>query len=129
MGIYIDAYSVQTNNVKSVPNKNERLFIENYFNHNRWDYEPRRFIFRYGEYTPDFYDRKRRVYIEVAGTRQAFHVSKHKYYMLEKFFPSIRLEVRKTNGEIVNTDSNGKYIWTDKQAIKRMAFEIKNKAL
>lgn len=79
----------------------EMDFIKNYFEHNNWIYQPA--IFNLGElnYTPDFYDGNRNIFIEVTGSRQAYNQNKEKYKLMSKIFPMIKLELRKPNGDLL----------------------------
>jgi len=83
-------------------NKNESVFAENYFDHDKWIYEPICFYFNNTKYTPDFYDAKRHVFIEVAGTRQAFHSNKRKYMMFMRAYPKTPLEIRDKDGTLMD---------------------------
>jgi hypothetical protein len=78
---------------KTPTHQKERMFVELYFNHKNWLYLPMVFHLPIGNYTPDFYDAERHVFLEVAGSRQAFHANKHKYQMFKELLPSFRLEV------------------------------------
>ena len=81
--------------------KREFEFVKNYFTHKNWLYEPVTFNLNGTNYTPDFYDAKRNVFIEVSGTRQAYHANKHKYKMFRKYFPKLNFEIRKSDGSIL----------------------------
>lgn len=83
-------------------------FIRSYFDHDNWIYQPASFRFDNELYSPDFYDGKRNVFIEVSGTRQAYHDNKEKYNKFRNTFPKIALEIRKSNGEILNEESRDK---------------------
>ena len=78
-------------------------FIKNYFTHTNWVHHPG--IFRMGGqcYAPDFYDSERNVFIEVAGTKQAYHANKVKYDMMNKYFPGIPFEVRQSTGALIES--------------------------
>lgn len=59
------------------------------------------------KYEPDFYDCDRNVFIEVAGTRQAFEANREKYHEFIKAFPQLNFEIRRTDGSLINlTDKN-----------------------
>jgi len=92
-------------------------FIKNYFNHNNWAYQP--CLFRMGseKYTPDFYDGERNVFIEVAGTRQAYSQNKEKYAMFNKTYPKIMLEIRSPTGELLSEMKN---MWDHQRGIVRV---------
>ena len=88
----------------------EISFIRNYFNHNEWLYQPATFNMNGISYRPDFYDRKRNVFIEVAGTRQAYHANEHKYQLFNDLFPNIILEIRTVDGELLDLEQWGQ-VW------------------
>lgn len=80
----------------------EMDFIRNYFTHNEWVYNPATFHLtnHMGEqvkYSPDFYDVRRDVFIEVSATRQAYFANAEKYRLLKAQMPKLKFEVR-TNG-------------------------------
>lgn len=83
---------------KKMKHQNEITFIRNFFHHDNWLYESVIFRLNREKYTPDFYDGERNVFIEVAGTRQAYHSNKEKYKLLIKIFPKIKFEIRKPDG-------------------------------
>lgn len=87
-----------------ISNKSEIDFVKNYFKHQNWFYLPARFSFNGLSYQPDFYDGERNVFIEVSGTRQAFHQNKEKYTKFKLYFPKIKLEVRYADGTLLNLD-------------------------
>ena len=80
-------------------------FIKNYFDHSNWIYQPALFRLDEEKYSPDFYDGERSMFIEVAGTRQAYHQNKEKYKLLKQLFPKLGFEIRKPSGELLNEDS------------------------
>ena len=88
--------------------KREVNFIKNYFDHNNWIYQPAMFRFNGVKYSPDFYDGVRNVFIEVAGTRQAYHQAKEKYDMFREHYPKIDFEIRKVDGSILNEENRDK---------------------
>ena len=49
-------------------------------------------------YRPDFYERKRRIYYEVCGTRQALHQSKPKIAAMKRYHPKVCLLVVRPDG-------------------------------
>jgi hypothetical protein len=72
----------------------EIRFIKNYFTHKDYIYQPAMFhLGDAGRYTPDFYDPNTGAFIEVVGTRQAFHANKHKYAAFARAFPTLVLKV------------------------------------
>lgn len=97
--------------MKTVENKEvhgEIEFIKSFFSHTNWLHHPA--LFRLGgvNYSPDFYDGERNIFIEVSGTRQAYHFNKDKYILFRKLFPKLNFEVRKPSGELLNEDSRDK---------------------
>ncbi len=95
--------------IKEVKHYREIAFIKNFFTHQNWYYAP--IIFRANgfRYEPDFYDNKRNVFIEVSGTRQAFEANRDKYIKFAETFPHLRLEIRKTDGVLI--DINERQTW------------------
>lgn len=83
-------------------------FIRNYFNHNNWIYQPALFRFNGEKYSPDFYDSERNVFIEVSGSRQAYHYSKVKYEEFRKYYPKINFEIRQPDGSLLNEEDRNK---------------------
>jgi len=73
-------------------------FISVFFKHRNWIYQPASFSLGDVRYTPDFYDGDRNVFIEVVGSRQAFHQNKEKYELFVKKFPKIAFEIRDSKG-------------------------------
>lgn len=103
-------------------NPREVEFVKNYFTHKNWIHHPATFNLNYTAYTPDFYDGENNVFIEMVGTRQAYHRNKDKYISFEKVFPLIKLEIRKTNGEPLKIKNN--YIsWVDPKTYDYQLFE------
>ena len=87
---------------EKIIHKKELEFVRNYFTHQEWLYQPAFFRLESGSYSPDFYDQKKNVFIEVAGSRQAYHNNKQKYEEFNQKFPEIILEIRTSNGELLN---------------------------
>lgn len=90
--------------------QSEKDFIVNFFDHNDWTYEPRKFKLNGTTYTPDFYDIPRDTYIEVAASRQAFEANKHKYNEFVSAYPDINFEIRKHTGHLVQWTGN-RVVW------------------
>lgn len=88
--------------IAQIKNDNERFFAENFFKHDKWISQPKPIDF--GEYTyrPDFYDEERDMYIEVAGTKQAFYQNKAKYIKAIEVLGNESFEIRDTAGRLVN---------------------------
>ena len=95
-GIVIDAH------------EREIEFIKNYFTHGDWRYKPAFFRFDNFRYSPDFYDGERNVFIEVAGTRQAYSANKEKYDAFRAAYPKLNFEIRKSDGTLLNENSRDK---------------------
>jgi len=88
----------------------EMAFVKNFFNHSDWIYSPATFKFNGLKYTPDFYDSHRNTFIEVAGSRQAYHQNKNKYASFRKYFPKLNFEIRQPDGSLLN-ESNDNKLW------------------
>ena len=106
---YMRTYSNRSLNVpydsiKPNNNKKELEFVKNYFKgRTDWVFEPATFkVDGFGRYTPDFYDKTRRVFIEVSGTRQAFDLNREKYIMFVQQYPEIKFEVHTSDGSQVD---------------------------
>lgn len=85
-------------------------FIRIFFNHNNWMYQPANFRFDGEKYQPDFYDGERNVFIEVVGTRQAFHDNKEKYKKFVEAYPKINFEIRLTTGVLIDLNAEKQHI-------------------
>lgn len=82
-------------------NAREEHFATIFFDHREWKSHPKSFTLAGGcKYTPDFIDERRETYIEVIGSRQAFHQNKVKYAMFFNAYPNVPLEFRKFTGEL-----------------------------
>ena len=68
-----------------------------------WQYHPARFNLGYSHYTPDFYLPKEKLYIEVVGTRQAFHSNKSKILLFKKLYPHIKFIIVDYNYKPIST--------------------------
>ena len=84
--------------------KAEMDFVQSYFTHNNWLYQPANFRVGDSYYRPDFYDKERNVFIEVVGTRQAFHHNKEKYLAFRQAFPLLTFEIRAADGTLIDLD-------------------------
>lgn len=89
----------------------EIQFIKNFFDHPQWIHHPAIFKIGFVSYSPDFYDAKRNVFIEVAGTRQAYHQNKQKLIEFKKHYPLINFEIRQTSGETINPLDEARKSW------------------
>ena len=59
----------------------------------KWQYPAPRFKLQNTTYRPDFYLPEENLYIEVIGSRQAFHVNKNKIFQFKKEYPYINFQV------------------------------------
>ena len=100
----------------------EKWFVEKFFDHDKWEYEPIAFLLPDGtRFTPDFYDMGRNVFIEVAGTRQAYEYNRGKYNQFYKTYPNIPFEIRLPNGELLKHSPTGRGIkWNDELPYKSL---------
>lgn len=90
----------------------EMEFVKNFFEHSEWIYHPVNFYLDDNSiYTPDFYDSRRNVFIEVVGSRQAYHHNKEKYQLLKELYPKITFEIREYLGNLVEENENGDLHW------------------
>lgn len=72
--------------------KREKIFAELLTKQDRkWQYPAPRFEIGKTHYRPDFFLPKENLYIEVVGTRQAYHANKNKMFKLKQLYPHIRL--------------------------------------
>lgn len=92
--------------VVKIQHRAEIIFIQKFFDHKNWTYQPAIFNLGNAKYTPDFYDAERNIFIEVVGTRQAYHFNKEKYKQFVLKFPALKFEIRTPNGEFYK-DHNG----------------------
>ncbi len=89
----------------------EEEFVKNHFNHINWIYSPASFRLKNTiRYIPDFYDAEMNVFIEVVGSRQAYHQNKGAYAQFRELYPKINFEIRKFTGEIVD-ENNVRMNW------------------
>ena len=95
--------------IKKVKHGAEISFIKNFFTDDEWIYEPCLFYVNGAKYTPDFYDKKRNAFIEVAATRQAYSYNKEKYEKLTEMFPKIVFEIRTPDGELLSNKHGEKW--------------------
>lgn len=96
-------------NTKHIKHEREKEFARNFFDHNEWEYEPQTFSFGSFKYTPDFYDKRRDVYIEVVGTRQALNHNIHKYAEMKDRLGK-RFEIRDHKGRFIVINGDGKSV-------------------
>jgi hypothetical protein len=88
--------------LSAIKNENERKFAEVFFDHDEWESQPERLVFSGFTYRPDFLDKKRNVYIEVVGTRQAMSQGRAKYVKAFETLPEGAFELRNPDGQLVN---------------------------
>lgn len=88
--------------ISTIRNDRERHFASVFFDHDEWESQPRTIYFKGGRYTPDFFDKRRGVYIEVVGTRQAFAQNRYKYLYMLEVCKDLRLEFRSHNGALLD---------------------------
>ena len=81
-------------------------------------------------YTPDFYDIERDVYIEVVGTKQAYHSNKIKYQVFQDTYPDVKFELRRHTGEIYHPreDLNYPAITTMQKIINQLIIKYGTRA-
>ena len=91
-------------------------FIKNFFTHKNYIHQPAFFRLNGFGYSPDFYDGARNVFIEVVGSRQAYHQNKEKYVLFRKLFSGITLELRRHDGSLLNENSYRKKWLFDKDS-------------
>ncbi len=96
-----------------IQHESEVEFIKNFFTHTNWIHHPAIFRMSKTRYEPDFYDGERGVFIEVAGTTQAFYanVEKYKDFMIE--YKHIKFEIRHTDGKLMDVNA-GRQDWPEK---------------
>ena len=94
---YQSAYSYQPKSVQR-----EIEFTKNFFDHSDWEYHPATFRLKNGEaYTPDFFDRKRGIFIEVCSTPERFKATEERYRLFVESYPGIKYEERNVNGDLL----------------------------
>jgi hypothetical protein len=82
-------------------------FVRLHFTDWQWIFQPATFRLLNGiKYTPDFYDIKENVFIEVSGTRQAYSKGHDKYKAFRKSYPFIPFEVWGADNRLIE-DRNG----------------------
>ena len=83
-------------------NKREIQFVNTFFNGREYRKAKSFKLNRDGmvRYTPDVYDVERDTYIEIVGSRQAYHANKEKYKMFRQCYPNIKFEIRHYTGQL-----------------------------
>lgn len=113
-------------------NKREKSFADSFFGGKGWkfQFQPRTFVLNGIKYTPDFYDVERDVYIEVVGSRQAYHQNKAKYELMKIFHPEVSLELRHhTGGHYTpSIESNKSFLKNNTVNLKSVSFHQSNVA-
>ena len=104
--------------IKKYQQEGEVEFVRNFFTHTNWVHRPCVFKLGTTAYAPDFYDKERNVFIEVAATRQAYSENRDKYLLMQEYFPGIVLEIRQPSGTKV--DINERVHWDKKNGKKRL---------
>lgn len=89
-----------------IQHSSEREFVENYFTHDQWVHHPATFCLTTCTYTPDFYDKVRGVFIEVASTKQAYARNLNKYFMMKEEYPLVPFEVRRNTGILIDIEKH-----------------------
>lgn len=81
-----------------IRHKREQVFLDTIADKNKtYTYQPRWFYFADGsKYMPDFYCKEDDTYIEIVGTRQAYHQNRHKYLKMESEYPHTKFQVVKS---------------------------------
>ena len=106
-----EAKDIKSNSVVSLyENEGEFHFIRNFFDHVDWIHKPAIFYLGSVKYTPDFYDKRRGVFIEVSATRQAYHQNKEKYALMREYFPLVPFEIRVPTGALLSEEHGD--MWT-----------------
>ena len=91
-----------------------------------YTHHPCWFKFMNGDkYMPDFYCHEDNEYIEVAGTRQAYHANKQKYALMKIEYPSIKFRIvhlwKKTNPLFMNKSAIAKSSGATKTMVSYVA--------
>lgn len=63
------------------------------------------------KYTPDFYLPKRRIYVEVVGSRQAYHSNKKKYELFQRDFPTLKIIFVTMDGKTFTASTRKEFDW------------------
>ena len=108
--ININSYNYSSKHYAKNHNlRGEIEFVKNFFNHKNWIHHPGTFYFNGNDkYSPDFYDAERNCFIEVVGSRQAYHQNKEKYEKFRRFYPEMHFEIRQSDGSLLNENDRNK---------------------
>lgn len=93
---------MSSNKIAAIRNDRERHFASVFFDHEEWESQPSTIYFKGGRYHPDFFDKRRGVYIEVVGTRQAFAQNRYKYLYMLEVCKELKLEFRSHDGALLD---------------------------
>lgn len=96
----------------AIKNDNERKFAEKFFDHDDWISQPAAIDLGGYTYRPDFYDKRRNVYIEVIASRQAFHQNKAKYFKMVEVLGKEKLEIRDPSGKKLDLSGKVPHMFT-----------------
>lgn len=96
-----------------IKHTSEVEFIKHFFKHKNWYYHPAIFKANGFRYEPDFYDGNRNVFIEVSASRLALEGNQEKYKKFIKAFPHFTLEIRRSNGELLDINDKRQH-WPKK---------------
>lgn len=110
-GGLVDNVMIQGSSLPNDPYEREIDFIKNFFTHSNWQHQPATFKINGARYTPDFYDGERNVFIEISGSRQAYHINKDKYELFKQLFPKLSFEIRKSDGLLLD-ENNDRLDWS-----------------
>lgn len=64
----------------------------------KWLYSPKKFDLPGCYYRPDFYLPDEDLYVEIAGTRQAYNINKNKYKIFQSIYPKLNFVVLRPDG-------------------------------
>lgn len=75
--------------------------------------QPKRFSLKSSTYTPDFFLPETKTYVELVGTRQAYHANKRKYKEFMKMYPDVKFEIVTKNGKPYRTKKQASLLTLD----------------
>jgi len=105
--VHRDMFSLRRHKRSLYPREME--FVRHFFEHKNWFYELVTFHCEDFNYTPDFYDANRNVFIEVIGTRQALHKNREKYQKIIEMLPHLKFEFRLASGDMIDIYADRRY--------------------
>lgn len=97
---------------REIKERREMNFVKNYFTHSEWIHHPASFLLGEHTYTPDFYDKKKNIFIEVVGSQQAYQANKFKYKLFSECFPLLTLIFMDQQGTTIVTDRFSRVEWS-----------------